>query len=1035
MTYQAAPSLAMLKPFQRATVDTVFARFFTDADPTSRFLVADEAGLGKTMVARGVIARTVERLQHEKKHITVVYLCSSQAIAQQNLKSLDVIGVADGACKRDKAGSNPHLLNTRPTLLALNTETRGKGLVDLISMTPGTALDLKSSGGRAEERALIYAMLRKRIGPDLNSARPFFRGGSREDGWPDYLKSQLHSLKPCKHHTADFNDAVGDDIIETIRESAKFASRNPNSEYPDHLRPAPIIGDLRRRLAHVGLSRLAPDLVVIDEFQRFADLLHDPGPQATNAQTEASELARMLFGSNPYEEDGPHAGGIPSPRILLLSATPYRMVSLKSDAEEEGDHYTDFIKTVGFLQGNAKPTTLETDLRTFRTALQSLPRSAPAALVAKNRIETALRKVMSRTERVTATAKRDAMVQEFKPPVTLQKEDLREACAINRIVQVVGAPSAVEYWKSSPYLLSFMRGYKLNRLLDKKLEDPDQELCSALKGAKRFMVQTASTYPKIDLRNGRMRALQQITMTDGLARALWIPPCRPSFGEPQAATKTLVFSDWSMVPDAIATLLSYEATRHMGLERDKKNSPTTKTDALLPVLYPCLTLAQKIDPLVIEAQNGRTESLADWRKQVGAALRVILKKDAPLPSGKRASIRLDWTNDRAIDWSPIAAEYPDEPLGEVSTEFEQLIDTKPGQPGPPGEKRARHDLLTDIALGSPATCALRSLMRVAPDIDADDPTLSAAALRIALAFRTLFDQPESHRLLAGGARKNEPYWRQILDWCTAHDLPAVLDEYVHLLNDTHAGISCQATRIGLIAESMADAISVRPATITLNRLSGSDDKPTIGTMSRKARFAMRFATDAEKDDGAKRTGLVQAAFKSPFRPFVLATTSIGQEGLDFHSYCSRVVHWNLPRNPVDIEQREGRVHRYKNHCVRRNLAAARGTDPLVRCDPWNQMFEDERKARIAEGEAGDLVPFWMLEGKARIERIALLPPMSREVRRYERLMRSLATYRLAFGQPRQAELFDLLDRVGEENVQMLADLQINLKPASSQIRP
>lgn len=270
MTYRAAPSLAMLKPFQRATVDTVFARFFTDADPTSRFLVADEAGLGKTMVARGVIARTVERLQHEKKHITIVYLCSSQAIAQQNLKSLDVIGVADGACKRGKAGSNPHLLNTRPTLLALNTETRGKGLVDLISMTPGTALDLKSSGGRAEERALIYAMLRKRIGPRLKSARQFFRGGSGEDGWPDYLKSQLHSLKPCKHHTADFNDAVGDDIIETIRKSAKFAFNNPDSEYPDPLRPAPIIGDLRRRLAHVGLRRLAPDLVVIDEFQRFA---------------------------------------------------------------------------------------------------------------------------------------------------------------------------------------------------------------------------------------------------------------------------------------------------------------------------------------------------------------------------------------------------------------------------------------------------------------------------------------------------------------------------------------------------------------------------------------------------------------------------------------------------------------------------------------------------------------------------------------------------------------------------------------------
>ena len=42
------------------------------------------------------------------------------------------------------------------------------------------------------------------------------------------------------------------------------------------------------------------------------------------------------------------------------------------------------------------------------------------------------------------------------------------------------------------------------------------------------------------------------------------------------------------------------------------------------------------------------------------------------------------------------------------------------------------------------------------------------------------------------------------------------------------------------------------------------------------------------------------------RPFVLATTSIGQEGLDFHNYCRVIMYWNLPSNPMDLEQREGR---------------------------------------------------------------------------------------------------------------------------------
>ncbi len=33
-----------------------------------------------------------------------------------------------------------------------------------------------------------------------------------------------------------------------------------------------------------------------------------------------------------------------------------------------------------------------------------------------------------------------------------------------------------------------------------------------------------------------------------------------------------------------------------------------------------------------------------------------------------------------------------------------------------------------------------------------------------------------------------------------------------------------------------------------------------------------------------------------------------------------IVHWNLPSNPVDLEQREGRIHRYKGHALRKNIA-------------------------------------------------------------------------------------------------------------------
>ena len=58
---------------------------------------------------------------------------------------------------------------------------------------------------------------------------------------------------------------------------------------------------------------------------------------------------------------------------------------------------------------------------------------------------------------------------------------------------------------------------------------------------------------------------------------------------------------------------------------------------------------------------------------------------------------------------------------------------------------------------------------------------------------------------------------------------------------------------------------------------------------------------------------------------MLASTSIGQEGLDFHAYCRRIVHWNLPHNPIDFEQREGRINRFMCLAIRQNVAKKYGS--------------------------------------------------------------------------------------------------------------
>ncbi|MDQ7864886.1 helicase-related protein [Peribacillus frigoritolerans] len=130
-----------------------------------------------------------------------------------------------------------------------------------------------------------------------------------------------------------------------------------------------------------------------------------------------------------------------------------------------------------------------------------------------------------------------------------------------------------------------------------------------------------------------------------------------------------------------------------------------------------------------------------------------------------------------------------------------------------------------------------------------------------------------------------------------------------------------------------------------------------------------------------------------FGHFVLATTSIGQEGLDFHYYCRKIVHWNLPSNPIDLEQREGRINRYKCLAIRQNIANKYGNIPFMEEDIWQEMFNTANMEERNE-TTSELVPFWSLPGNQdiKIERIVPLYPLSRDGVKYDRLMKILALY-------------------------------------------
>ena len=81
--------MAGLRDFQRRTAEYIFRRFYTDPEPTGRFLLAHEVGLGKTLTARAVVAQAVAHLRRRRR-VQIVYVCSNASIARQNLNRLQI---------------------------------------------------------------------------------------------------------------------------------------------------------------------------------------------------------------------------------------------------------------------------------------------------------------------------------------------------------------------------------------------------------------------------------------------------------------------------------------------------------------------------------------------------------------------------------------------------------------------------------------------------------------------------------------------------------------------------------------------------------------------------------------------------------------------------------------------------------------------------------------------------------------------------------------------------------------------------------
>ena len=403
----------LLKDFQKNTVEHV-VEMFCDCKEQNRVLVADEVGLGKTLVAKGVIAKLAKSyLENGKKALKVVYVCSNQAIAKQNVKTLNVLGTE---LQIDDARLSMQHLNVMRS--KYNSDIQ-KQFFQLIPFTPGTSFEI-DGGGDVNERALIYAVLCKKFGKHQKALSKLLKLSCNDKNWKSSVERKQQELanvvefckengkKGCKKkypldiiaklakETINVGDAnnsknlysVIESVIKIIEREKCYKRNCSKCKQNKQCCRGKIVQSLRNAFAKIGVSMLKPDLVIMDEFQRFNKLIRD-----TN--DVASDLAKHFL----KEYDGNRV----RTRVLLLSATPYKLYSTIDElyTNSKENPYEEFFYVINFLFPRQKEEFKE-KWDEYSKALKASVNSNWVELEKqKNTIENYLYKGICRTERIS----------------------------------------------------------------------------------------------------------------------------------------------------------------------------------------------------------------------------------------------------------------------------------------------------------------------------------------------------------------------------------------------------------------------------------------------------------------------------------------------------------------------------------------------------------------------------------------------------------------------------------------------------------
>lgn len=675
-------------------------------------------------------------------------------------------------------------------------------------------------------------------------------------------------------------------LAEEFKRNRLGRSKKKRKEWPK--------ARIKRTLAReVILNRLRPSVIIFDEYQSFVRAL-DSDSDVTGSQSGLAPFLIRDYGKA---------------HCLLVSATPFDLTlpdtedELSTDARRTPLSFEVFSKVLSgynpdrteeFCDGQAEYAAAWLSLLTELNRKRDFSRLAKETKVRLSKARTKFSSLMRpQAVRTYRDEQADPHIREAGPNAASARDYFLKLAKTHAAAKDI--PGWAENWRIFASAARFYRhsekgakgAYKMGRRIGGG-NRAVRELAAQLDREAGGLVESSL----------KRQWLQDELHGVGLARSelrhpLWIRPCgrKPSRG---ASDKMLIFSSYRATPLEICGYLK---------------------DPELPIAFLQGAPGKRKKQWYLSSQNEIKASTLFWLRP-SAVLKSLGASRSILTEGDEASaeqIRRALKNEGGKKWKAWEKFSASRPLTRASrTPGVDIISALFDVLASHGVSRAAQREL----LGSNQRDVHRALVllkQAAEHYVGNSTSLHSMWCDFGKDIPRRIELKDKLATIAAYCRRHG--WRAV--WVEYFDqlLASKLQTTRYREGDGLASTVCAA-----IHES-ATVLRMRP-TLRRGRKTKRGDEVLPGfTSHTAARFGRAEHSPGKMGKKSeRRPDDILKAFNSPFGPFVLCTTSVGEEGLNFHRYCGSQIHWDPPSTGMALAQRIGRIVRFRGLRQRRQVA-------------------------------------------------------------------------------------------------------------------